>query len=288
MKRCIWLSASALLLLLAVTLAEAQPQKEQEPQLPPMPKGFDAQRDGIERGKIETVEYDSKTVGAKRQFVVYTPPGYSTGKKYPVFYLLHGLNGNEFNWTKGGAANTILDNLYADRKVVPMIVVMPNGMVKKPDDPGKGGKGKGGDFITAFEKELLTDVMPLAESRFPVQADAGHRALAGLSMGGGQSLRVGLKHLDKFAWIGGYSSALLGGAGNIVSDADDANKKLKLLYVACGDADTLFKANKMFHGSLDEMKVKHVWNVVPGGQHNFAVWKDDLYQFAQMVFQDKK
>ena len=283
-NRCTgWLLAGAASLLLAgVTVVEAQSQKEpqKEPQLPPMPKGFDAKRPDIERGKIETTEYDSSTVGAKRKVVVYTPPGYSKEQKYPVFYLLHGKGGNESNWTKAGAVGTILDNLYADKKVVPMIVVMPNGTV---DAPG----GKKGDYTTGFENELLKDVMPLVEGRYPIQADAEHRAIAGLSMGGGQALRIGLKHLDKFAWIGGYSSALFG-AANLVSNPEEANKKIKLLYVACGDADTLYQANKNFHSTLEKSKVEHVWNVVPGGLHNFAVWKNDLYQFSQMLFKEKK
>src|SRR5262249_28298854 len=115
-----------------------------EPELPPAPKGFDARRDNIERGKVETLEYDSKTLGEKRKVVVSTPPGYVKENKYPVFYLLHGKGGNEANWTRGGAANVILDNLYADKKAVPMIVVMPNGTVPMP---------------AQFEDELLKDVI---------------------------------------------------------------------------------------------------------------------------------
>jgi enterochelin esterase-like enzyme len=285
------------LLLVAVTQTNAQTQKDTEPQLPPMPKGFDAKRDNIDRGKVETVEYESKTVGSKRKMVVYLPPGFAKDKQYPVFYLLHGLGGNETNWSKQGSAATILDNLYADKKVVPMIVVMPNSMVEIGDigkgdkgktDKAKGGKGKGGDYINGFEPELLKDVMPFAEARYPIQADAEHRALAGLSMGGGQSLRIGVKHLDKFAWIGGFFSAYLQGKANLITNADDANKKIKLLYVACGDADTLFNSNKNLNIALDKSKVQHVWNVVPGGAHNFQVWKNDLYLFSQMIFQDKK
>jgi enterochelin esterase-like enzyme len=274
MKRCLLLGV----LVLALTAGTyAQPPGP----LAPAPKGFDVKRDNIERGKVETLEYDSKTVGAKRKLVVYTPPGYSKDTKYPVFYLLHGLGGNESNWTKAGAANIILDNLYADKKLVPMIVVMPNGMVQAP-----GGKGK--DYISGFEKELLEDVMPFVEGRYPIQADAEHRALAGLSMGGGQSLRVGLKHLDKFAWIGGFSSALIGGKGTPLPTVDDAGKKIRLLWVSCGDADTLFKGNEAFHASLEKAKVQHVWHVDLGGAHTFPVWKNDLYLFSQMLFRDKK
>jgi hypothetical protein len=138
-----------------------------QPQLPPPPKGFDSPRDKIEHGKVETVEYDSKTVGAKRKMVVYSPPGYDASKKYPVLYLLHGAKYSEISWTKeGGAANVILDNLYADKKLTSMVVVMPNGHVQAAGAKAKNGSG--------FESELLNDVMPTAESRFSIQKDACH------------------------------------------------------------------------------------------------------------------
>src|SRR5262245_56921066 len=116
-------------------LALAQPgggkTDDKAEKFPAPPKGFDAKRDGIDRGKLETVEYDSKTVGVKRKAQVYTPPGYSKDKKYPVLYLLRGIGGDEKEWTRGGVANVILDNLYADKKLVPMIVVLPNGRASK-------------------------------------------------------------------------------------------------------------------------------------------------------------
>jgi enterochelin esterase-like enzyme len=242
----------------------------------PMPKGFDSERPNIDRGKVETLEYDSKTTGDKRKMVVYTPPGYVNDKKYPILYLLHGAKYNETSWTKDGAAQRILDNLHADKKIVPMVVVMPNGHVpvtaRQPPGP------------TGFEGELLNDVMPAAESRYAVHKDSGHRALAGFSMGGGQSLPIGLKHLDKFAWLAGFSPALPGKA-NLVP-GPDATKKIKLFYLACGDADPFFVPINTFHASLEKANVPHIWNVFPGGQHNLTVWKNDLYQFAQLVFKD--
>jgi enterochelin esterase-like enzyme len=249
--------------------AQAQTQE-----VPKAPKGFDVRRDKIERGNVETIEYDSKTVGAKRKLVVYTPPGYAKDTKYPVFYLLHGKGGNESHWTKIGSAAVILDNLYADKKLVPMIVVMPNGEV-----PSAGKK----DFTSGFENELLKDVIPLVESRYAVLAGPENRALAGLSMGGGQSLRIGLKHLDKFAWIGGFSSAIFGKA-NLPDEG--ADKKIRFLWVSCGDKDTLLKANESFHRSLEEKKIPHTWHLETGG-HTFAVWRNDLYLFSQRLFRDK-
>jgi enterochelin esterase-like enzyme len=263
------LGASAFLIL--ASLGWAQPQK-----LDQAPKGFDARRDQVERGKVETVEYESKTVGARRKLVVYTPPGYAKETRYPVLYLLHGKGGNEANWTTIGRAATILDNLYADKKLVPMIVVMPNGTV--------AATGKK-DFTSGFENELLKDVIPTVEARYAVLPGPEHRALAGLSMGGGQALRIGLKHLDKFAWIGGFSSAIFGKA-TLPGDSAEAAKKIRLLWVSCGDTDTLLDANKRFRASLEQQKVPHLWHLEPGG-HTFAVWRNDLYLFAQLLFREK-
>src|SRR5262249_49280499 len=137
MNRCVGglLAGSTVLVLTAMTFVQAPApndppaQKGKEPFFPSISKGFDGEPDGIPRGKVEAVEYDSKTTGKKRTMLVYTPPGYAKSNKYPVFYLLHGLGGNEKNWTQGGSAQNILDNLYADKKIEMMIVVMPNGMV---------------------------------------------------------------------------------------------------------------------------------------------------------------
>src|SRR5215218_6832340 len=159
------------------------------------PAGFDSRRDGIDRGKLETVEYDSTTVGVKRKARVYTPPGYAKDKKYPVLYLLHGIGGDENEWARGGAPDVILDNLYADRKAVPMIVVMPNGRAAK-DLTGRDPIPKQSPAFAAFEKDLLTDLIPFIEKNYSVTADRESRALAGLSMGGGQSLNFGLNNLD--------------------------------------------------------------------------------------------
>jgi len=257
--------------------AVGQSSSAQPREIDKAPKGFDIRRDNIERGKVETIEYDSKTVGEKRKFVVYTTPGYAKDTKYPVFYLLHGKGGNESSWTRQGAAATILDNLYADKKLVPMIVVMPNGTV------AAAGKK---DFTSGFENELLKDVIPAVESRYGVLPGPENRALAGLSMGGGQSLRIGLKHLDKFGWIGGFSSAIFGKAA-IPGNTTEAAQKIRLVWVSCGDADSLLDANKRFHTSLEEQKIPHIWHLETGG-HTFSVWRNDLYLFSQRLFRDKQ
>ena len=170
------------------------------------PNDYDKKRNGIDRGKLEPVEYDSSTVGIRRKAQVYTPPGYDKNKKYPVLYLLHGIGGDENEWARGGVPDVILDNLYADKKAVPMIVVLPNGRASK-DATARDPIPKQSPAFAAFEKELLTDLIPFVEKTYPVKADRESRALAGLSMGGGQSLNFGLGNLGTFAWVGGFSSA---------------------------------------------------------------------------------
>ena len=152
------------------------------------------------------ISYDSKSVGTTRKMQVYTPPGYSTEKKYPVLYLLHGIGGDETEWQRFAKPNLLLDNLIAEGKAEPMIVVMPNGRAQK-NDRAEGNVFAAAPAFAAFEQDLLKDVIPAIESRYSVQADREHRALAGLSMGGGQTLNFGLAHLDTFAWVGGFSSA---------------------------------------------------------------------------------
>ncbi len=313
--------------------------------LEPAPSGFADRRDGVESGKVETVEYDSKSVGDERKMTVYLPPGYSKDTKYPVLYLLHGAGDNEGGWTRTGSANRILDNLFADKKIVPMIVVMPNGspggprpgtvlagtIMKQADadkngivsreeflaaaevlykdlDTGKldekqlarglnrlmpaprpqGGRGRGmGDFITGFENDLLKDIIPYVESHYPVLADREHRAIAGLSMGGGQALTIGLRHLDLFSYIGGFSSALFGDTGALASAPAAAGKPIRLLWLSCGDEDRLMEASKTFHTSLEKKNVSHLWHV-DSGAHTWPVWKNDLYLLAQRLFRDDK
>jgi enterochelin esterase-like enzyme len=254
--------------------------------LPPPPKGFDVRREGIDRGKLETVEYNSTTVGIKRKARVYTPPGYTKEKKYPVMYLLHGIGGDENEWAQGGAPDAIHDNLFADKKATPMIVVMPNGRASK-ERTARDPIPKQGPAFAAFEKELLTDLIPFIEKTYSVKVDRESRAIAGLSMGGGQSLNFGLGNLDTFAWVGGFSSAPnTKPPANLIKDHAEAAKKLRLLYVACGDKDFLFRISQGVHNMLDEKKVPHLFNVISGGQHDFKVWKSDLYHFSQLIFRE--
>lgn len=251
-------------------------------------KGPDVRREGIERGRVETISYTSKTVGVERKMLVYTPPGYSKKKKYPVLYLLHGIGGDETNWTRAGSASVILDNLYADKKLVPMIVVMPNARASAAPRPANIFDPCNLEAYAVFENDLLNDVIPHIESNFSVKADREHRALAGLSMGGGQSLNFGLKHLDVFAWIGGFSSAPnTKPARQLITEPAVAKDKLKLLWVSCGDRDGLMNISRNFHQDLKQMDISHLWHVDSGG-HTWPVWKNDLYLISQLLFKDKK
>src|ERR1022692_1139294 len=250
---------------------------------PAAPEGFDKSRDDIAHGKIETVEYDSKSVGNKRKMLIYTPPGYSADTKYPVLYLLHGIGGDEEEWHKHGAPQAILDNLLAEKKIVTMIVVMPNGRAQ-PNDRAEGNVMATAPAFAKFEPDLLNDVIPFVESKYSVKNDRENRALAGLSMGGGQSLNFGLGHLDTFAWIGGVSSAPnTKTPEQLVPNPEEAIQKLKLLWVSCGDQDKLISISQRFHAYLKEKNVPHIWHV-DSGRHEWPVWKNDLYLFSQRIF----
>lgn len=249
------------------------------------PIGFDIARTGIPNGKIDTITYASKTVGTNRRALIYTPPGFSKKNKYPVFYLLHGIGGDEKEWLKGANPQVILDNLYADKKIEPMIIVMPNGRAMK-DDRAIGNvfdSAKVAAFAT-FEKDLLNDLIPFIEKKYPALTDREHRAIAGLSMGGGQSLNFGLGNLDKFAWVGGFSSAPnTKRPEELVPDPEAARKKLKLLWISCGDNDGLISFSKRTHDYLYEKNVPHIYYIEPG-VHDFKVWKNGLYMFSQFLF----
>lgn len=249
------------------------------------PAGFDSLRTGIAHGKIDTIKYSSKTVGTTRKALIYTPPSYSKSKKYPVLYLLHGIGGDEKEWLNGGQPQVILDNLYADNKIGPMIVVMPNGRAMKDDRAT--GNIMAPDKVQAFadfEKDLLNDLIPFIEKKYPVIKDRENRAIAGLSMGGGQSLNFGLGNLDKFAWIGGFSSAPnTNPPEQLVPDPEEARKKLKVLWISCGDNDGLIIFSQRTHDYLNKNDVPHIYYIEPG-VHDFKVWKNSLYMFSQLLF----
>jgi enterochelin esterase-like enzyme len=293
------------------TASAAFAQARPNPTLAAAPAGFDVRRDGVVRGRVERIEFDSSVTGSKRPAMVYTPPGYSAARKYPVLYLLHGIGGNENHWTQFGAADAILDNLIAEGKATPMIVVMPNGRASNEpatsfsrggrggarggaaapaagDGAAGGGRGAGMgvefEAYAAFERELLKDLIPFIEARYSVNSDRTQRALAGLSMGGGQSLNFGLANLDAFAWVGGFSSAPnTQQPAQLVPNPAAVKEKLKLLWVSCGNEDSLFNISEGLHEYLTERGVPHAWHI-DAGAHTFPVWKNDLYHFSAQLF----
>lgn len=247
------------------------------------PPGINQVRDDIPHGTLALIEYESKTVGTTRKMQVYTPPGYSPDRKYPVLYLLHGIGGDETEWQRFATPNIPLDNLIADRKAVPMIIVMPNGRAQK-NDRAEGNVFASAPAFAAFERDLLDDVIPAIESRYAVQADREHRALAGLSMGGGQSLNFGLGHLDTFAWVGGFSSAPnTKPPEELVPDPAGAAQKLRLLWLSCGSKDGLIRISQGVHAYLKAHHVPHIWHV-DGNGHDATHWRNSLYQFTQLLF----
>ena len=245
-----------------------------------------AKREDIPHGKLEMIEYESKTVGTSRKLNVYTPPNYSSEKKYPVLYLLHGIGGDETEWQRFATPDMLFDNLIADGKAMPMIVVMPNGRAQK-NDRAEGNVFESAPAFAVFERDLLDDVIPAIEARYSVQADREHRALAGLSMGGGQSLNFGLGHLDTFAWVGGFSSAPnTKQPEELMTDPAKAKEHLKLLWLSCGNKDGLMRISQRTQRYLKEKEVPHLWNVDSHG-HDPTHWRNNLYHFAQLVFNDE-
>ena len=282
----------------AQTLTSAAAKAPQEPRIPrgrgvvlgpddkpafdDPPAGITAKREGIPHGKREMVEYDSKTVGTKRKMQVYTPPGYTADQKYPVLYLLHGIGGDETEWERFAQPDVLLDNLIADGKAVPMILVMPNGRAQK-DDRANAGMGAAPAFA-AFERDLLDDVIPAIQSRYSTYTNRENRALAGLSMGGGQTLNFGLTHLDTFAWLGGFSSAPnTKSPKELVPDPAAAKDQLKLLWISCGNKDGLIRISQGMHTYLKENNVPHIWHV-DGNGHDATHWRNNLWLFSQRIF----
>jgi enterochelin esterase-like enzyme len=319
---------------------------DDKPAFPDPPAGFNVKRDNIPHGELTHVQYDSKTLGTRRRIRVYTPPGYSASRKYPVLYLLHGLGWNDLEWTEVRHAEVVIDNLLADGKIQPMIMVFPNGdssmtvaqieaagggpwMGRGTGGPGpgagagaragadapaagrgagtgagapggagaaarSGGTGAGGarsgaggmamdNWLTPFENDLIKDIIPFVDSHYSVYSDPAHRALAGLSMGGGQALNIGLAHPETFAYVGGFSSAPDTKAPPDLVPDPAVPKRLKLLWLACGNKDGLIRISQGVHDYLKEKGVPHVWHV-DGNAHDTTEWQNNLYLFGQRIF----
>jgi enterochelin esterase-like enzyme len=252
---------------------------------PEPPEGYRTLPNDALRGRLEPFEYDSAVTGTRRKAQVYLPPGYSAEKKYPVLYLLHGIGGNEHEWTGYVKAHAILDNLIAAGKTVPMIVVFPNGRALPDDTPGQNPfQPEKASGFAKFERDLLDHLIPAVEAKYSTLTDREHRALAGLSMGGGQTFNFGLGHLDTFAWIGAFSAAPnTKPPAELVPDPAAARAQIKLLYISCGNKDGLINFSQGMHRYLKEHDVPHLWNV-DGHGHNGDTWGSNLYHFAQRIF----
>ena len=253
----------------------------------------------VPHGAVGAVTYQSKSLGRARRMRVYTPPGYETSNaKNPVFYLLHGASDSDDSWTSVGRANFILDNLIAAKKAKPMIVVMPAGHTTAGGFRVPGQRDE-------FAKDFVEDIMPYIESHYRVASGRGNRAIAGLSMGGNQTLAVGIPHLDKFAYLGVYSSGLIGAFGSSRPGATNAKpdggaawekeneavlanaklkKDLKLFWFGIGTKDFLLETNR----STVALLKKHGFTVTTketDGAHTWLEWRNYLAEFAPMLFQ---
>jgi enterochelin esterase family protein len=247
----------------------------------------------VPHGKVETVEYKSKALGTDRKLVVYTPPDYATSSnRYPVLYLLHGAGSNETSWTARGQAHVILDNLIAEGKLRPLVVVMPFGFAFQRQPGARGNAAENKQQREGFSRDFLEDVIPMIDAKYRVFADRDHRAIAGLSLGGAQALAIGLSHTNLFSRVAAFSSAM-GAANNpetggvdfnaVLSDSARLNRQLKLLWVGCGTEDTLFESNQQFTDLLSKNKIEHVFRVT-GGAHTYAVWQRYLHEVAPLLF----
>lgn len=268
----------------------------------------------VPHGDLRQVWYSSSMMKMPRRMFIYTPPGYDRSKdKYPVLYLLHGWGGDEEEWTNAGYLPQLMDNMLADKKIKPMIVVMPNG---HPDEqaaphvlPSSSGQAalpnaQVSEMHTRLsEKGMMDDIIPYVEANYRVKTGRESRAIAGLSMGGEQAVYIGLNHLDRFAWIGTFSGAyvMLPGRtspatpGNSTVPAAvfeqnfpqlnaSANQKLKLFYISCGLDDGLLKANRDAKDFFKSKGVNFVEVETPGYAHVWRYWRVSLNDFAPRLF----
>jgi MYXO-CTERM domain-containing protein len=248
--------------------------------LPVPPAGFDAKNADIPHGKVDlSLSYPTTEYGMQK-VTVYTPPGYSTAQKYPVLYLHHGIGGNEVAWVGQGSnegnADNVMDHLYSKNLAKPMIVVMPDGNTRGAQDG-----------FAAHGEVLINDLIPWVEATYSAATDPDSRAIAGLSMGGGQTFNFGFPNTDKFHYIGPFSAApnTRPPAQNI-PDVNLVKQNVKVIFISCGSTDGLIGNSENYHEFLDENDVPHVWQIETGEGHTKTVWNRSLYNFAQRIFLD--
>jgi len=248
----------------------------------PGPAGTEAwQPRDVPHGAVEINWVHSKALGGDPRWVwIYTPPGYAkTGnRRYPVLYLFHGSNDIAGGWTLAGQMNFILDNLIADKKAEPMVVVMPYGHAVPFGSP-REVQAKNTEM---FERHVMEDVIPLVESKYRVKPGRDHQAIAGLSMGGGQAIHVGWRHTDRFSAIGAFSAAVPNEfAPPAASPAKTA--PVKLFWIACGKDDFLYERNVKFVAAVKASGTPHTWRSTEGN-HTYTVWRKYLAEFTPLLF----
>ncbi len=255
----------------------------------------DAAAAGGSHGVVHQETYTTRFVtglpGDQGRFLVYTPPNYNADRKpgYPVLFLLHGWGGSAEAWVKTGHVDEVLDHMIANGKVKPMVVVMPLGYGDMSFLTNGFEVWRDQDQISnnvnRFQKTLLGEILPQVEAHYDVAKDREHRAIAGLSMGGLESLTIGLRHPEVFASIGGFSSAIFAVAGEDLTRLDASRENLKLLWMACGTDDDLLSLNRIFEMHLKEEGLP-VTVVETPGRHAWPVWRDNFRHFAPLLFQD--
>ena len=259
----------------------------------------------VAHGMVSIVQYRSNAIGAPRTAWVYTPPNYlQSTETYPLLVLMHGIGETEVSWVMTARAHVILDNLIAEGRARPMVVVMPLGHARQsvglaplptaataPAGPPAAAAGGGDPEVfssNTIQRDLLGDLLPVVERSFRVSRNPDERGIMGLSMGGAQALKIGTDNLDTFRWVVGLSSALTGGNptapfANFLANPNVANQKLKLLYLTIGRADGLIAGNQRFDEALTQAGIRHTFNTTEGG-HWFRVWRRDLYEIAPLLF----
>jgi enterochelin esterase family protein len=253
----------------------------------------------VPHGDVRIRTYFSAVTGRWRRSFIYTPPGYDqdTDRRYPVLYLQHGMGSDETAWVFQGNAHLIMDNLIAEGLAVPMIVVMDNGYSSRPPvGPAPPPTGGAVSDFGAFEEVMLKELIPMVDGSFRTLADRGHRAIAGLSMGAGQALRLGFRHPDTFSYLGGFSGSPNGVTGEALDpatafdgrfrDAAAFDRDYKLLWLGMGSEEALPHPRTIgaFRNMLDAAGVKYTFYTSPGTAHEWLTWRRDLHQFAPLLF----
>jgi enterochelin esterase family protein len=269
-------------------------------EVPAKDQDFYALKD-VPHGKISQNLYFSKITNSQRRCFVYTPPDYdkNTSTRYPVLYLQHGMGEDETGWNVQGKANLILDNLIAEKKAIPMIIVMDKGYATKPNQtpPQAGGAPAGGSGgFSAFEEVMINEIIPMIDTNYRTKADREHRAMAGLSMGANQTIQITMNNLDKFSYIGGFS-----GTSNFPSvaeldpatfsngkfkDGEALNKQIKLFWLGLGtkEPNPFPGSVGAFRAMLEKAGIKYVFYQSTGTAHEWLTWRRDLFQFVPLLF----